>query len=96
MKIIKINSTEIRVEDDTIIKMMEVISMDNDPQILIRSKRDVERLSRQIISTSECDRRERYLEAIANDDRLYLNSLYDSLSIKELLGLIMKKVQNHI
>lgn len=95
MKIIRINSIEIKVDDNTIIKMMEVMSMDTNPQILIRNKKEAVKLSKQIIKTSECTRRERYLEAIANDDRLYLNNLYDSLSMKDLLELIVRKVQNH-
>ena len=62
--------------------------------MLIRNKKDAVKLSKRVAESSKDMRRQRYLEAIEADDKLYLNSLYASLSTRDLVRLILEKIQN--
>ena len=62
--------------------------------MLIRNKKEAVKLSREIAESSEDMRRQGYLKAIEADDKLYLNCLYASLSTKDLVRLILEKIQN--
>ena len=95
MKIIYVNSIEVKVHDENVIKMMESVAMETNQEILIRSKKEASKLSKQLSEYSEMMRHQRYLEALENKDRLYLNSIYDSLSAKDILKMILLKVQRH-
>ena len=95
MKTIYVNSLEIKVDDENVVKMMECVTMETNQEILIRSKKEASKLSKQLIESSEMVRQQRYLEALRNNDRLYLNNIYDSLTLKDILKLIVLKVQRH-
>lgn len=95
MKIIRINAIEIKVNEEIVIKMMECVNMETNQEILIRNKKDTLKLSKQISECSEQMRRERYLKALEDNDRMYLNNVYDSLSVKDLFKLFIMKAQKH-
>ena len=96
MKVIYVNSVEIKVQDETVIKMMECVNMETNQEILIRSKKDAVKLSKQILEYSEMMIHERYLEALENKDHLYLSSVYDALSFKDIFKMLALKVQRRI
>lgn len=96
MRIIRVDAVEIKVNDENVFKMMECVTMDTNQEILIRNKKDTLKLAKQIAESSERMRRERYLDALAHNDRLYLNSIYESLSAKDLFKLLIMKAQQHL
>ena len=96
MKIIRIDAVEINVNEKKVVKMMECVTMGTNQEILIRNKKDTLKLVKQISESSERMRKERYLEALENNDRLYLNSIYESLSAKDLFKLLIMKVQQRL
>lgn len=95
MKIIHVNTVEIKVNDEQVIKMMECVTVDTNQEILIRNKKDTLKLSKQIVESSEQMRKQRYLDALSSNDRLYLNSIYESLSVKDIFKLLITKAQQH-
>ena len=78
------------------IEIVECLTVDTNQEILIRNKKDTMKLSKQVSEASENMRRQRYLDAVENDDTLYLNNIYNSLSTKDLLRLLVDKVKKHI
>lgn len=96
MKIIRVNTFEVNIDDERVIKMRECAFMNTNQEILIRNKKDTIKLSKQIAEYSEQIRKQRYLEALENNDRLYLSNLYDSLSVKDLFKLAIRKAQQSI
>lgn len=74
------------------VNIMECIkAMETNQSILIRNKKDAQKLSKSVAKYSEEMRKERFLEAIQNEDSLYLSTYYNSFSIFELLKMILKK-----
>lgn len=71
--------------------MMECVTMETNQEILIRNKNDARKLSKQIVESAKHAREEKYLEALEDGNRLYLNSIYESLSIWELLKIAVRK-----
>lgn len=96
MKLIKVNTVEVQVEEQTILKIREYVTMNTNQEIFIRDKKEAAKLSKKIIRTSDEMRIARYAEAVSDNDTLYLNSLYNSLSLKELLELLALKAKKHL
>lgn len=96
MKIIKLDTIEIKVDDESIIQLMERFTMESNQEILIRNKEETKRLAKKIVESSERMRKQQYLEAIEANNKLYLKSIYESLSLKDLLKLLMLKVHNRL
>ena len=96
MKIIKLDTIEIKVDDESIIRLMERFTMESNQEILIRNKEETKRLAKKIAESSERMRKQQYLEAIEANNKLYLKSIYESLSLKDLLKLLMLKVHNRL
>lgn len=96
MKIIKLDTIEIKVDDESIIQLMERFTMESNQEILIRNKEETKRLAKKIAESSERMRKQQYLEAIEANNKLYLKSIYESLSLKDLLKLLMLKVHNRL
>lgn len=96
MKIIKLDTIEIKVDDESIIQSMERFIMESNQEILIRNKEETKRLAKKIVESSERMRKQQYLEAIEANNKLYLKSIYESLSLKDLLKLLMLKVHNRL
>lgn len=61
--------------------------------MLIRNKKDTQRLSKSVAESAKLMRQERYAEAVQDDDWLYLISSYDALSTRELLRLLLTKIK---
>lgn len=93
MRVIKVDTVEIQVEERTILKVRECVAMDTRQEIFIRNKKEAAKLSKKNIRTSDAMRKARYAEAISDNDTLYLNSLYNSLSLKEIMQLLALKVK---
>lgn len=93
MKLIKVNMVEVQVEEQTILKIREYVTMNTNQEIFIRDKKEAAKLSKKTIQTSDAMRKARYIEAISDNDTLYLNSLYNSLSLKEIMRLLALKVK---
>nr|DAF25645.1 MAG TPA: hypothetical protein [Caudoviricetes sp.] len=96
MKIMKLDTIEIKVDDESIIQLMERFTMESNQEILIRNKEETKRLAKKIVESSERMRKQQYLEAIEANNKLYLKSIYESLSLKDLLKLLMLKVHNRL
>ena len=84
----------VRIDNEMVVEIMECLTVDTNREILIRNKKDTMKLSKQVAEESENMRHQRYLDAIENDDTLYLNRIYNSLSMKDLLRLLIEKVKN--
>lgn len=95
MKIIKVSTIKIEVDDKTIMHMMECVTMESKQQILIRNKRDAFKLSKMTRASLEESRRQRFRQAIEDDDTLYLNSIYENFSMMDLLKILNLKIRNH-
>lgn len=93
MRVIKVDTIEIQVEEQTIINMRKCVTMDTQQEIFIRNKKEAAKLLKNTIQTSDAMRKARYIEAISDNDTLYLNSLYNSLSLKEIMRLLALKVK---
>lgn len=61
--------------------------------MLIRNKKDTQRLSKSVAESAKLVRQERYAEAVQDDDWLYLISSYGALSTRELLRLLLTKIK---
>ncbi|RHS71633.1 hypothetical protein DW952_17415 [Ruminococcus sp. AM44-9AT] len=96
MRKIYIDTVEITIDNERVVEIMECLTVDTNQEILIRNKKETRKLSKQVAEASESMRQQRYWDAIENDDILYLNSIYDSLSTKDLLRLLVEKVKKHI
>ena len=96
MKIVNINTIEIQVNDEIIAEMMERITMEQNREILIRNKHDALKLSKKTLEYLESSRKERFLEAVKDGDKIYLNSIYESLSMTDLIKLLCRKVKKRI
>ena len=96
MRKIYIDTVEITIDNERVVEIMECLTVDNNQEILIRNKKETRKLSKQVAEASESMRQQRYWDAIENDYILYLNSIYDSLSTKDLLRLLVEKVKKHI
>ena len=96
MRKIYIDTVEITIDNERFVEIMECLTVDTNQEILIRNKKETRKLSKQVAEASESMRQQRYWDAIENDDILYLNSIYDSLSTKDLLRLLVEKVKKHI
>ena len=96
MKIMKLDTIEIKVDDESIIQLMERFTMESNQEILIRNKEETKRLAKKIVESSERMRKQQYLEAIEANNKLHLKSIYESLSLKDLLKLLMLKVHNRL
>ena len=96
MKVMKLDTIEIKVDDESIIQLMERFTMESNQEILIRNKEETKRLAKKIVESSERMRKQQYLEAIEANNKLYLKSIYESLSLKDLLKLLMLKVHNRL
>lgn len=92
----KLDTIEIKVDDESIIQLMERFTMESNQEILIRNKEETKRLAKKIVESSERMRKQQYLEAIEANNKLYLKSIYESLSLKDLLKLLMLKVHNRL
>lgn len=93
MRVIKVDTIEIQVEEQTIINMRKCVTMDTQQEIFIRKQKEAAKLLKNTIQTSDAMRKARYIEAISDNDTLYLNSLYNSLSLKEIMRLLALKVK---
>lgn len=92
MKSIRFETTEIEIKEEKIFKMKEcAIMTDTTQQILIRNKRDTQKLSKKVSESAETMRRNRYIEAVEDEDYLYLSNYYNSFSTLELLKLLLRK-----
>ena len=60
--------------------------------VVIRSKKDVDKLSNQVFSSLEESRKQRLLEAIQDDDMLYLSVALGSISTVSLLKIMIGKI----
>lgn len=96
MRKIYIDTIEITIDNERVVEIMECLTVDTNQEILIRNKKEIKKLSKQVAEASESMRQQRYWDAIENDDILYLNSIYDSLSTRDLLRLLVEKVKKHI
>lgn len=96
MRKIYIDTVEITIDNERVVEIMECLTVDTNQEILIRNKKETRKLSKQVAEASESMRQQRYWDAIENDDILYLNSIYDSLSTRDLLRLLVEKVKKHI
>lgn len=96
MRKIYIDTVEITIDNERVVEIMECLTVDTNQEILIRNKKETKKLSKQVAEASESMRQQRYWDAIENDDILYLNSIYDSLSTRDLLRLLVEKVKKHI
>lgn len=96
MRKIYIDTIEITIDNERVVEIMECLTVDTNQEILIRNKKETKKLSKQVAEASESMRQQRYWDAIENDDILYLNSIYDSLSTRDLLRLLVEKVKKHI
>ena len=96
MRKIYIDTVEITIDNERVVEIMECLTVDTNQEILIRNKKETKKLSKQVAEASESMRQQRYWDAKENDDILYLNSIYDSLSTRDLLRLLVEKVKKHI
>lgn len=96
MRKIYIDTIEITIDNERVVEIMECLTVNTNQEILIRNKKETKKLSKQVAEASESMRQQRYWDAIENDDILYLNSIYDSLSTRDLLRLLVEKVKKHI
>ena len=96
MRKIYIDTVEITIDNERVVEIMECLTVDTNQEILIRNKKETRKLSKQVAEASESMRQQRYWDAIENDDILYLNSIYDSLSTRDLLRLLVEKIKKHI
>lgn len=91
MKMINVENIEISIDNKQIIKMKESIIMNNNT-MLIRNKREVQKLSKKVEQSTNAMRRRRYMEALQDNDYLYLQNYYKSLSAIELLKMLIQKI----
>lgn len=96
MKIIHFGTVEIEIKEERIFKMKESVKMaETTSQILIRNKKDTEKLSKEISESAKIMRENRYIEAIRDEDYLYLNNYYNSFSTLDLIKLLIAKVRKN-
>lgn len=60
--------------------------------VVIRNKKDVEKLSNQVLISLEESRNKRLMEAIQDDDMLYLSVLLGSISTVALIKIVISKI----
>lgn len=96
MNIIEINAIQIKIDDEGITSMKEYIRMNTKQEILIRNKRDTIKLSKQTLHSLEDSRRQRFEQAIRDDDMLYLNNLFNNASILDLVKMLIYKNKRYI
>lgn len=97
MKSIHLETIEIEINEANLLKMQEYAkTMKPTTSILIRNKKDAQKLSRNVSKTAEKMRKERYIEAIENDDYLYLKNYYNSFSTFELIRLLFDKLKKRL
>ena len=58
---------------------------------MIRGEKSTKKLSKQIVSSLKCIREQQFQDAIKQKDKLYLGSIYNRLSILDLIRLFYKK-----
>lgn len=92
-----INDIEITVSEQTNVNIMEcVVIMESKQEILIRNKQDTYRLSKKTQETLRESRIQRFNQAVKDNDTLYLNSIYENVSVIDLLKMLFIKTKNHI
>lgn len=96
MIIIEVNHVKIAVNDEQVINMKKNFSNSNSQNIYIRNKSDAQKLSTQTLQTLEEGRKERFNEAIRNNDMLYLTNMLYNLSIFDICKLLIKKSTKYI
>lgn len=89
MKIIKINAIPIEIHDDRIDTMREFIMKNTEQEILIRNKHDTEKLSKKTSKDFEEIRLQRLQQAINDNDKMYLNSILNNVSLVDLIKEIL-------
>lgn len=91
------NEPYIEIKEERIFKMKESVKMaETTSQILIRNKKDTEKLAKEISESAKIMRENRYIEAIRDEDYLYLNNYYNSFSTLDLIKLLIAKVRKNL
>ena len=88
MKIIEANTLQIEVTTETITIMREH-TMSTVQEVLIRNKHDTEMLSKHTSELLEESRRQRLRHAFDTNDMMYINSVFENVSMFELIKAIL-------
>lgn len=96
MAIIEISHTKIKITDEEISYIKEKLRMNATQNILIRNKHEAKKLSQKTVQLVEEGQRKRYNEALQDDDMMYLNSIYNSISMIEILKILLLKSRKYI
>lgn len=71
--------------------MKEQICMNASQDVLIRNKHDVKKLSERTLKLLKDEQQKRFTEALQDDDTMYINSLYNNISILGLIKILFNK-----
>lgn len=93
MKIIQFENTKVEIDERKILKMKESVCAIESTSILIRNKKEAQKLSKKVSKSADIMRKQRYMEAINDDDYLYLRNYYDSFSAFELMKILLNKIK---
>lgn len=95
MIIIEINHIRITLSDEEVMAMKNDMKLHNS-SIYIRNKNDAKKLSTKTLQVLEEGRKERFSEAIRDNDMLYLTNMLYNLSILDICKLLLQKSKGYL
>lgn len=94
MILIKIDTIEFEISEEQVIKMKEKTITDN--SIYIRNKQDAMELSKKITKELDEEKRKKIIEANKKNDMNYLMSVFENISLFDILKMLINKTRQRI